>query len=215
MSLVDDRLAAARRRIEGLDVPAGETHVHERSLVTGASFDGRLEYAFDLRVLLPAGAERAKVVSVLRHAFDDLRLLLAAIDERDELLWIVSRDHDAYRAGQEAERKVWADRLAMKADAMEGKAGQGDRTPYVLRALVEQRLKEALALRPALPPDRVNARLNELHEGLAKVRLLVSRIEEFVELYSVDPLLWAGDRSLQTVVAELAGVVAGLTAVDT
>ena len=106
-------------------------------------------------------------------AAHDLPALLAAIEERDHLIWVMSQDQEAYRRGVEDGRRREREETTLWLQAQPGRAdGVAYRDPGTVRALAARYLeREFLDFGPPspLPPDRVREENVRLRAALRRI----------------------------------------------
>lgn len=172
-------LAAARERLAALPLRERErcttriSYGHDSPHVVTAKVDGVWD------------SDRAEAIeAVLACALADLSSLVAALDERDQLLWVMSQDSEAYLRGRDDERQEVA--LALRAASADiaatarvgAESDESQRVADVAAGLAAATLRhvadmvEARGSRPGhglLPPDRVRAEAVRLREALRRV----------------------------------------------
>ena len=99
-------------------------------------------------------------------AAHDLPALLAAIEERDHLIWVMSQDQEAYRRGvEDGARRQRSDDLAwMKTNA----STPNPALLQILESLPAWTDREP----PPLPPDRARAECERLRAALRAIAML-------------------------------------------
>lgn len=100
------------------------------------------------------------------HAPADVPALLAAIEERDHLIWVMSQDQEAYRRGvEDGARRQRSDDLAwMKTNA----STPNPALLQILESLPAWTDREP----PPLPPDRARAECERLRAALRAIAML-------------------------------------------
>ena len=136
-------------------------------------------------MILDGREDRRAVGDFLAESFQDVPALLAAVEERDHLIWVMSQDQEAYRRGvEEGLRRALEATVGWAAEydtpyhnvmfAQGRKAGHRDMVEYVRRLGVDNS--------PPLPPDRARAEAERLREALRQIAGLEARGATMAEM---------------------------------
>lgn len=111
------------------------------------------------------GVRRPEDARFIAAARADVPALLAAVAERDHLVYVMSRDGDAYQRGREDGRRECVEELRDWAAQARG-AFELEAEPYLRKVAVEI---EGRGQPPPLPPDRLRAENARLRAALARL----------------------------------------------
>lgn len=111
------------------------------------------------------------IVQLCATAAHDLPALLAAVEERDHLIWVMSQDQESYRRGVEDGRRQYAEWVGGQITSWFGGTGWFN---HHARRDDAYRILTDLGVDPPspLPPDRARAECERLRAALRAIVML-------------------------------------------